>query len=108
MNIDIFNQYKEINLQIINSIKEDREDETLFEKREEAIKNILSLDLDKTEIKRIYLEQGLYDLDKELEFILKEKMLCVKDEIKKITAKKQANLGYATSNRSSNLFSKRV
>ncbi len=40
MNIDIFNEYKEIDLQIIESIKEDREDETLFEKREEAIKNI--------------------------------------------------------------------
>lgn len=32
MDIDIFNEYKEINLQIINSIKEDKEDISLFEK----------------------------------------------------------------------------
>ncbi|NFA41678.1 flagellar protein FliT [Clostridium botulinum] len=108
MNIDIFNEYKEIDLQIIESIKEDREDETLFEKREEAIKNIVSLDLDKTEIKRIYLEQGLYDLDKKLECAIVEKISSVKAEIKEIANKKQANLGYATANRGSNFFSKRV
>ncbi|WP_252250265.1 flagellar protein FliT [Clostridium sp. ZBS13] len=108
MNIDIFNQYKEINLQIINSIKEDREDDTLFEKREEAIKNILSLDLDKTEIKKIYLEQKLDMLDKDLECALREKMSSVKTEMKEIASKKQANLGYANVNRGINFFSKRV
>ncbi|NFR86494.1 MULTISPECIES: flagellar protein FliT [unclassified Clostridium] len=108
MNIDIFNKYKELDLQIIESIKEDREDVSLFEKREEALKNIVSLDLNKTEIKRIYLEQGLYDLDKELECVILEKMSSVKAEIKEIANKKQANLGYATANRGSNFFSKRV
>lgn len=107
MDIDIFNEYKEINLQIINSIKEDKEDISLFEKRDDALKKILALDLDKGEIKRIYIEE-INILDRELEIILKDKMSSVKTEIQQIASKKQANLGYANVNRGSNFFSKRV
>ncbi|MBN1037791.1 flagellar protein FliT [Clostridium botulinum] len=107
MDIDIFNEYKEINLQIINSIKEDTEDISLFEKRDDALKKILALDLDKGEIKRIYIEE-INILDRELEIILKDKMSSVKTEIQQIASKKQANLGYANANRGSNFFSKRV
>ncbi|NFN92750.1 flagellar protein FliT [Clostridium botulinum] len=108
MDIDIFNEYKEINLQIINSIKEDKEDGALLEKREEVIQKILSLNLEKSEIKKIYIEKKLDILDKELECELKEKMLSIKEEIKSISSKRQANLGYATANRGENFFSKRV
>ncbi|MDR5586534.1 MULTISPECIES: flagellar protein FliT [Clostridium] len=108
MNIDIFNEYREITLEIINSIKNDKEDISLFEKRDNAIKKILALDLDKSEIKKIYSKEKLDVLDKELENILKEKMLSVKEEIQEIAVKKQANLGYANVNRGSNFFSKRV
>ncbi|WP_252224756.1 MULTISPECIES: flagellar protein FliT [unclassified Clostridium] len=108
MNIDIFNEYREITLEIINSIKNDKEDISLFEKRDNAIKKILALDLDKSEIKKIYSKEKLDVLDKELENILKEKMSSVKEEIQEIAAKKQANLGYANVNRGSNFFSKRV
>ncbi|WP_252234646.1 flagellar protein FliT [Clostridium sp. ZS1] len=106
--MDIFNEYKKVNLEIIKSIKEDKEDISLFEKRDDAIKNILALDLEKSEIKKIYMEQKLDILDKKLKNVLKEKMSSVKKEIQEIAAKKQANLGYANVNRSSNLFSKRV
>ncbi|NFO04377.1 flagellar protein FliT [Clostridium botulinum] len=108
MNLDVFNEYKEINLKIIKSIKEDKEDEALFEKRGKLIKKILSLSLEKGEIKKIYIEKKLDILDKELEYVLQEKMSYVKSEIKEIANKKQANLGYATANRGSNFFSKRV
>lgn len=105
MDRDIFNEYKEINLKIINSIKEDKEDITLFEKREEIIKKIISLSLEKSEIKRIYSENKLDILDKELEETLKEKMLSVKKEIIRISNQKQANLRYVNANRGSNFFS---
>lgn len=105
---DIFNQYREINLKIIELVKEDKSAITLFEKREEIIKNIFSLNLEKSEINKIYIEKGLKILDKELENILIEKMLLVKDEIKKITIQKQANLRYVNANRTNNFFSKIV
>ncbi|MBN1057654.1 flagellar protein FliT [Clostridium botulinum] len=108
MNLDVFNEYREIDLEIIKLIKEDKEDETLFEKREEVIEKILSLSLEKSEIKKLYIEKKLDILDKELECVLKEKMSSVKSEIKEIANKKQANLGYATANRGNNFFSKRV
>ncbi|AOR22907.1 hypothetical protein [Clostridium taeniosporum] len=106
--MDIFNDYKEINLEIINSIKEDKEDISLLEKREEIIKKIFSLKLEKSEIKKIYKEKGLDILDKELEDVLKEKMLSVKEEIKQISKQKQANLGYVNANRSGNFFSTKI
>ncbi|GAA0077568.1 hypothetical protein UT300005_19460 [Clostridium sp. CTA-5] len=108
MDLNIFNEYKEINIEILNSIKEDREDIVLFEKREEIIKKIISLNLEKNEIKKIYKENKLDILDKELEETLKEKMLSVKKEIKKISNQKQANLRYANSNRITNFFSTRT
>lgn len=106
--INIFQEYKEINLSIIKSIRENNEDLYLFEKREKIIEKIFSLGIDKTEIKKIYLQQKLDVLDKELEDIIREKIIWVKAEIKQINAKKQANLGYASVNRVNNFFSKRV
>ncbi|MBW6408582.1 flagellar protein FliT [Clostridium weizhouense] len=108
MSMDIFNEYKEINIEILNSIKEDREDITLFEKREEIIKKILSLNLEKSEIKKIYKENKLDILDKELEETLRNKMLSVKEELKKMSNQKQANLIYANTNRITNFFSTRT
>lgn len=104
----IFDEYRQINLKIIDTIKNDKEDIKLLEQREIVIKNIFSLNLDKDKIKKIYIEEKLDELDKELECILKNKMLSVKQEIKQLTVKKQANLGYATANRNNNFFSTRI
>ncbi len=106
--MDIFNEYKEINLEIINSIKEDKEDISLLEKREEIIKKIVFLNIEKSEIKKIYKEKELDILDEELENTLREKMLSVKEEIKNISNQKQANLGYVNANRSGNFFSTKI
>ncbi|NFO13105.1 flagellar protein FliT [Clostridium botulinum] len=108
MDIELFNEYREVNLKIIKSIKEDREEVDLFEKREEIIQKMFSVNLDKSEMKKIYIEKKLDILDKELERVLKDKMSSVKEEMKNISSKRQANLGYATANRGSNFFSKRV
>lgn len=108
MENEIFDEYRQINLKIIDSIKNDKEDIKLLEQREIIIKKIFSLNLDKDKIKKIYIEKNLDDLDKELECVLKNKMLSVKQEIKQLVAKKQANLGYATANRTNNFFSTRI
>ncbi|GAA0077570.1 hypothetical protein UT300005_19480 [Clostridium sp. CTA-5] len=108
MDLSVFNEYKEINLEIIKSIKEDKEEISLLEKREEFIEKIFSLNLDKNEIKKIYKEKELDILDKELEDTLREKMFFVKDELNKIVNQKQANLGYINASRNINFFSKRI
>ncbi|MBW6408580.1 flagellar protein FliT [Clostridium weizhouense] len=108
MDLSIFNEYKEINLEIIKSIKENKEEISLFEKREEIIEKIFSLNSDRDEIRKIYKEKELDILDKELEDALREKMFSVKEEIKKIVIHKQANLGYVNASRKVNLFSKRI
>ncbi|BBK75628.1 flagellar protein FliT [Clostridium butyricum] len=108
MENEIFDEYRQINLKIIDSIKNDKEDIKLLEQREIIIKKIFFLNLDKDKIKKIYVEKKIDDLDKELECVLKNKMLSVKQEIKQLTAKKKANLGYATANRTNSFFSTRI
>ncbi|SFC60685.1 flagellar protein FliT [Clostridium uliginosum] len=108
MNFNVFNEYKEINLKIINLIKEDKEDVALLEKREETIKKFIFLDMEKSKFRKIYEDMGLRELDRELENALKEKMISVKNDIKKLKAGKEANKGYININRNLNFFSTKI
>lgn len=105
---DIFKQYKEMDLKIIKSIKEDKEDVRLIEEREKIVKQIIDSSLDKNEALRIYKDMNLENLDKELEKALKEKMEVVKISIKKLAAGKAVMKSYAAVNRSGNFFGTKI
>ena len=105
---EIFIEYKEIDLKIINSLKEDKEDAELMEERGKIIKRIVSLNMDKSEAEKVYQDMKLQDLDKEIETILKEKMEDVKNDIKKLARGKAATKSYAAANRSGNFFGTKV
>lgn len=101
---EIFEQYKEIDLKIIESLKEDKEDVKLFDERGDVIKTIVSSNMDKSELAKIYEDMKLEELDREIEEVLKEKMNSVKKSIKKLAIGKDAVKGYAAINRSGNFF----
>lgn len=105
---EIFEQYKEIDLKIIKSLKEDREDVKLFDERGDVIKRIVSSNIDKSELSKIYEDMKLKELDNGIEEVLKEKMDSVKRNIKKIAIGKDAAKGYAATNRSGNFFGTKV
>lgn len=105
---ETFKQYKEIDLKIIESLKEDKENFELFNERGEVIKIIVSSNINKSEAAKIYEDMGLKDIDKEIEDILKEKMDSVKTKIKKLAIGKVASKGYAASNRAENSFGTKI
>lgn len=105
---EIFKQYKEIDLKILSSLKENKEDVKLLEERGEIIKRIISSNVDKSEVKKIHEDMKLKDLDKEIEKNLKEKMQEVKKDIKKLATGKAATRSYAAANRSSNFFGTKI
>ena len=108
MNMDIFNKYKEIDLKIINSIKNDTEDIKMLQEREHIIKEMLNMDVSKEEMKNVYDEMGLGELDKQLEEMLRQKMTSVKNQMNNIAKNRAANKGYASVNRRTNFFSTNV
>ncbi|NME82794.1 flagellar protein FliT [Clostridium sp. SM-530-WT-3G] len=108
MNNELFDKYKLVNLEIIDSIKNDNEDISLFEKREKLIGELFNLNWSKEQKRMMYNNMGLVDLDKEIERLLKEKMIRIKEKINKIAKNKAANKSYNSVNRRSNFFSANV
>lgn len=105
---EIFEHYKEIDLKIIESLKQDKEDVKLFDERGDVIKTIVSSNIDKSELAKIYEDMRLKELDKEIEEVLKEKMNSVKKSIKKLAIGKDAVKGYAAINRSGNFYGTKI
>jgi hypothetical protein len=105
---DIFEKYKDIDLKILESIEQDKENIELLESREKIINEMLSLDIEKDEIKMKYEELGLDKLDEEIGQSLKDKMNLVKRQIKKIKIAKKANRGYASAQRGQSVFSQKI
>ena len=74
------NLYKEITLQIIKCLKEDKLEqlEDLFESRE----NILEVEKNNKEFKESMIDIGIIDLDKTIKDLLHQNMIKTKLEIK--------------------------
>lgn len=106
--MNIFDCYEKINLQIIKSVEEDNEDIELFGERQKIIEEILSLSIGNDMIKKQYLDRKLDMLDKRVEEVIKEKMVCIKRKLKELDISKKANVGYGNVNRIRSLFSETV
>ena len=104
----IWDEYKNITLKIIKSIEEDKEDIQLFDKRENVIENLLNSNLSKEELKLSYEEENINELDKKLEYTLKNKMNNVKEDIQRVTASHKANKMYSNINNNKYFFSTKV
>lgn len=78
--MDNVNLYKEITLQIIKCLKEDKIDdlEDLFESRQ----NILQKEIDNKNFKDSMINIGIIDLDKNIKELLHQNMIKTKLEIK--------------------------
>jgi uncharacterized protein YktB (UPF0637 family) len=106
--IKIWDEYKSVTLNIIKSIEEDKEDIQLFDSREKVIENLLNSNFSKEELKLSYKEEKIDELDKKLEYVLKNKMQDVKEEIKKVKVSHQANKLYSNINSNKYFFSTKV
>ncbi len=101
------NLYKEITLQIIKCLKEDKLEqlEDLFESRE----NILEVEKNNKEFKESMIDIGIIDLDKTIKDLLHQNMIKTKLEIQKHRLSTITNNRYINNNQQKiNIFNAKV
>lgn len=101
------NLYKEITLEIIKYLKEDKLEqlEDLFEKRQ----NLLEEEKDNKEFKESMIELGIIDLDKTIKELLHQNMIRTKLEIQKHRLSTITNNSYMNNNQQKiNIFNAKV
>lgn len=109
MKYEIFERLKELDLKIIESLKNDEEDLELIDKRGEIIQEIIAMNLEKEKFEKLYIEYNLNNIDIKLESILKEKLEKAKEDIKKASHGRMAISAYNnTSNINLNFYSRKI
>lgn len=98
--------YKEITLEIINCLKEDKLEqlEDLFESRE----NILEVEKDNRKFKESMIEYGIIDLDNTIKDLLNQNMIKTKLEIQKHRLSTITNNTYINNQQKINIFNAKV
>lgn len=103
---DIFKAYEKIDIEIIQSIKEDKENIELFDKRQSIIDEMLNTNIEKKVLLKLYENSGLKELDDILKKELERKIHVVKKEMQNNNDRKKLVTGYTAINRMSGFFSK--
>ena len=105
---EILELYKDISLKLIEEIKEEANTEELMEKRQMLLNKIEKIDLSKEEKKIIGEEVNIFEVEKLVKEAIEEEQRKVKEEIRNIRMKKQANKGYGANINSVNFFNRKV
>jgi len=101
------NLYKEISLQIVESLK--NEDIYILEKLLNKRQEILDNQIDNNEFKHKLINEGIIDIDRQIDELLKNNMAKIKQEIKEYRLSKQVNNSYRNYNNGNlNIFNKKV
>lgn len=102
-------KYKELTEAIIVNVKNDLDAENLMNKRGEVLKELLeNKTLNKEDIKNTYLELNLDKLDKLLKEELNKEREKTKEELRKISQRKNANIAYGKNINTINNFNKKI
>lgn len=102
-------QYKGLTEAIIVNIKNDLDAEKLINKRGELLKELLeNKTLNKEYIKNTYLELKLDKLDKILKEEINKSREKTKEELRKISQRKNVNIAYGKSINTINNFNKKI
>lgn len=89
-------KFRDITRDLINKIKEENYDvaDNLMEQRQNIIDNIDKLNYSKEEFVNICNELKLLEYNEELEKVIKEKRVQIKQEMTKIVSNRSANSSY--------------
>lgn len=102
-------QYKGLTEAIIVNIKNDLDSEELMEKRGKILIRLLEDEsLNKPDIKKIYLDLDLDNLDELLKNEINKARKKTKEELTKIRQRKNANIAYGKNINTINNFNKKV
>lgn len=102
---ELLKDYKDISLSMVEKVKEEEEISTLLKKRDSIINEINSFDVDKQIICDRIKALNIIEIEYELEKLIKDKMLDIKKEIKKIKQSREAYKRYVDFNGNALIFS---
>lgn len=105
---ELLEKYKGISLELIKEIREDANTEELMEERQNLLTEIERNDLSKEEKIAIGKEFNILEVENQVKESIEEEQRKLKEEIRKISIKKQANKGYRENINSINFFNKKV
>lgn len=102
---ELLKEYKNISLIMAEKIKKEEDITSFLSKRETIINEINNLNADKQEICKWIKELDIMELEKELDKLIKNSILNVKKEIKKVKQSREAYKKYADFNGNALIFS---
>lgn len=106
MNLDeLLGEYKNISLTMGEKIKKEEDISSFLRKRDSIINKINNLNVDKQLICNKIEELNIMEIEKELNELIKNSMLNVKKEIKKVKQSREAYKKYADFNGNAVIFS---
>ena len=102
---ELLKDYKDTSLSMVEKVKREEDISSFLKKRDSIINEINSLDIDKQIICDEIKALNIIEIEDELEKLIKNNMLNVKKEIKKIKQSREAYKGYADFNGNALIFS---
>ena len=102
---ELLKDYKDTSLSMVEKVKGEEDISSLLKKRDSIINEINSLDIDKQIICDEIKALNIIEIEDELEKLIKNNMLNVKKEIKKIKQSREAYKRYADFNGNALIFS---
>lgn len=112
MNKDIENileNYRNITEAIIINVQNNIDTENLIKKRENLIKTLVEdKSFNKEEVKKLFKDNYLIELDKKLQSLIEEKLQETKQEIKVLNDRKNANNAYNKNRNLNNFFERKI
>ncbi|WP_294379067.1 hypothetical protein [uncultured Clostridium sp.] len=106
MEIDkLLKEYKNISLAMAENIKKEEEISSFLKKRESIINEINDLHIEKQIICDKIKEFNIIEIEKELEELIKNSMINIRKEIKKVKQQKEAHKKYTDFSGNAVIFS---
>lgn len=100
--------YKNVSLELLDKIKNDKDYEGLLEKRKNIIKNLESINFAQDEFKEIFASSGISNIEDELQKTINEEKIKIKRKINCIKITREAREKYENAQFKPTFFNKTI
>lgn len=105
---ELLYEYRNLTLRMMKEIDENNDIGILLKEREDILKKIALLNIDRNDMKREFENLKLEEIEEKVQITIKRKMLEVRNEIKKIKRSQEAYKKYADFNGNAMIFSTKI
>lgn len=100
--------YRNVTIELIENVRKGEDLNTLFQKREDIIKNIKNINFTKEEFKEFAKSFSIMELDEELQKSINNEKEKVKDKIRFLKITREARSKYENSQFKPTFFNKKI